>query len=76
MTSVPAYVSGLADAGDLVAATFSDGERFRLWVEGDVPMPTEVSVDGDRTATLAAHGRQLLQLTDDDHTPRVWLATL
>jgi hypothetical protein len=50
------YVSGLADPGGLVAATYSDGVHFGLWVAGDVPMPTPVSVDGDRTASVAAHG--------------------
>jgi hypothetical protein len=74
-TAAP-YVSGLASAGGLVAATYSDGARFRLWVGRDVAMPTEVSVDGDRTATLASHGRRLLLLTDDDRTGGVWLTTV
>jgi hypothetical protein len=39
-------------------------------------MPTEVPVDGDRTATVAAHGRQLLLLTDDDRAGRAWLASV
>jgi hypothetical protein len=71
-----AFVSGLAAPGGLVAATYSDGTRFRLWVTADVAMPAEVPVDGDRTATLAAHGRRLLLLTDDDHAGRAWLATV
>ena len=60
----------------LVAATYSDGAHFRLWLAGDVAMPTSVSVDGNRTASLASHGRQLLLLTDDDHAGRTWLATV
>jgi hypothetical protein len=71
-----AYVSGLAAPAGRVAAAYSDGTRFRLWVTDDVPMPTRVTVDGDRTATLAAHGRRLLLLTDDDHAGRAWLATV
>ena len=71
-----AYVSGLAAPGGLVAVTYSDGTRFRLWAANDVPMPAEIPVDGDRTATLAAHGRRLLLLTDDDHVGRAWLATV
>ncbi len=67
------YVSGLADPGGLAAATYSDGVHFGLWVAGDVPMPTPVSVDGDRTAFVAAHGTRLLLLTDDEHASRVWL---
>jgi hypothetical protein len=71
-----AFVSGLAAPGGLVAATYSDGARFRLWVTDDVAMPEEVPVDGDHTATLAAHGRRLLLLTDDGHAGRAWLATV
>jgi hypothetical protein len=70
------YVSGLAWAGGRPAATYSDGARFRLWVGQDVPMPTEVRVDGSRDVTVAAHGRRLLLLTDDDRTGRAWLATV
>jgi hypothetical protein len=70
------YVSGLVDAESRLAATYSDGAHFRLWVGEDVPMPTEVAVDGDRTATLAAHGRRLLLLTDDGETGRAWLTTV
>jgi hypothetical protein len=71
-----AYVSGMAWAGgDAAAVTYSDGARFRLWVGQDVPMPTEVTVDGDRTATVAAHGHHLLLLTDDDTSGRAWTAT-
>jgi hypothetical protein len=74
--SAAPYISGLVAPGGRPAATYSDGVRFRLWVGADVPMPVDVPVDGDRTATLAAHGRQLLLLTDDDHTSRVWLTTV
>jgi hypothetical protein len=79
--SSASYLSGLAyvagpTGGGLVAATYSDGARFRLWLDGDVPMPVDVAVDGDRTATVAAHGGQLLLLTDDDHAGRVWLTTV
>lgn len=70
------YVSGLAAAGGLVAATYSDGARFRLWMGRDQPMPVEVSVDGDRTATVASHGSQVLLLTDDDRVGQAWLATV
>ncbi len=70
------FVSGLADAGGIVAATYSDGAHFRLWVGSDVPMPAEIAVDGDRTATVAAHGHRLLLLTDDDHAGRAWLTTV
>ncbi len=72
-----AYVSGMTWAGGgYVAVAYSDGARFRLWVGEDVPMPTEVAVDGDRTATVAAHGFHLLLLTDDDHAGQAWLTTL
>lgn len=74
--SAASYVSGLAEAYGRVAATYSDGARFRLWMGEDVPMPTEVTVDGDRTVTVAAHGRHLLLLTDDDRAGRAWLATV
>jgi hypothetical protein len=70
------YVSGLAYAGGHVVVTYSDGVRFRLWMAGDLPMPTAVSVDGDRTATVAAHGRDLLLMTDDSRRGRVWLTTV
>lgn len=70
------YVSGLAYADGRLAATYSDGARFRLWVGEDLPMPTEVTVDGDRTATVAAHGRHLLLLTDDESAGRAWVTTL
>jgi hypothetical protein len=70
------FVSGLADAGGIVAATYSDGAHFGVWVGSDVPMPAEVTVDGDRTATVAAHGRRLLLLTDDGHAGRAWLTTV
>jgi hypothetical protein len=74
--SAASYVSGLASAAGRLAATYSDGVRFRLWVGEDLPMPTEVAVDGDRTATIAAHGRRLLLLTDDQDEGRAWLATI
>jgi hypothetical protein len=70
------YVSGLAESLGRVAATYSDGAHFRLWVGEDVPMPTEVTVDGDRSVTVASHGRHLLLLTDDDRAGRAWLATV
>jgi hypothetical protein len=70
------YVSGLAAPAGLVAATYSDGARFRLWLGQDVAMPAEVTVDGDRAATLVAHGSHLLLLTDDDTTGRAWLTTV
>jgi hypothetical protein len=75
-STVASFVSGLADAGGIVAATYSDGAHFRLWVGTDVRMPAAVTVDGDRAATVAAHGRRLLLLTDDDHAGRTWLATV
>ena len=74
--SEPSYVTGLASPQGRLVATYSDGARFRLWVGEDVPMPTEVAVDGDRTATVAAHGDPLLLVTDDDHTGRAWVATI
>jgi hypothetical protein len=74
--SVASYVSGLAESLGRVAATYSDGAHFRLWVGEDVPMPTEVTVDGDRSVTVASHGRRLLLLTDDDRAGRAWLATV
>jgi hypothetical protein len=74
--SAASYVSGLADADGRLAATYSDGGGFRLWVGEDVPMPTEVTVDGGRTATIAAHGRHLLLLTDDERSGRAWLTTV
>ena len=55
---------------------YSDGADYRLWMAGDVPMPTPVSVAGDRAASVAAHGQQLLLLTDDARTARVWLTTI
>jgi hypothetical protein len=73
------FVSGLAapvGAAGSVAATYSDGAHFRLWVGQDVPMPTSVTVDGNRSATVAAHGRRLLLLTDDDHAGKAWLTTI
>jgi hypothetical protein len=74
--SEASYVAGLASSQGRLAATYSDGARFRLWVGEDVAMPTEVAVDGDRTATVAARGDRLLLLTDDDHTGRAWVATI
>jgi hypothetical protein len=71
-----AYVSGIASAVGYVAVTYSDGARFGLWVGEDVPMPTPVTADGDRTATVASHGYHLLLLTDDDTTGRAWLTTV
>ncbi len=70
------YVSGLAEAYGWVAATYSDGARFRLWVGQELPMPSDITVDGDHTATIAAHGRHLLLLTDDETAGRAWVTTV
>ena len=66
-------VEGSDDSELAVAAA---GGALWLWVGEDVPMPTEVTVDGDRSVTVASHGRHLLLLTDDDRAGRAWLATV
>ncbi len=75
------YVSGLAWTGDRLAATYSDGTTYRLALGptarvDDVPMPVTVGVEGDRAVTVAAHGADLLLLTDDARQGQIWLTHL
>jgi len=72
------YVSGAAWTGSLLAATYSDGARFRLALGGTcgldaVPLPVTVNVRGDHTVTIATHLEDALLLTDDGAQGRVWL---
>ena len=76
-----AYVSGAAWTGSRLVTTYSDGARFHLasgttGVMVESPLPTAVTVGGDRTATVTAHGPHLLLLTDDGDQGRIWLARL
>lgn len=74
----PAFVSGLTWTGRLVVATYSDGATFRLAVgppddlDDGVPLPVRVDSTGDHTVTVAAHGDDLLLLTDDGQQGRLW----
>jgi hypothetical protein len=73
-----AYLSGVAWTGSLLAATYSDGARFRLAIGATggldvVPLPTTVTVRGDHTVTIATHLDDAVLLTDDGAQGRVWL---
>jgi hypothetical protein len=77
----PVFVSGLAWTGSRFAVTYGDGDDFRLAVGtaaslAGVPLPTTVTDRGDHTATVAAHGDDLLLLTDDGHHTHAWLTHL
>jgi hypothetical protein len=79
-TAAP-YVSGLVFVGAQLLTSYSDGARFGLALGGgaglvDLPLPTTVTVTGDHTATLAAHGDLALLLTDDGRRGRVWLTRI
>ena len=64
------FVSGLADAGGMSRRrTATEPTSGSGWGR-TCRCPREVAVDGDRTATVAAHGHRLLLLTDDDHAGR------
>jgi hypothetical protein len=74
----PEFVSGLAAAGGLLVATYSDGASFRLAIGAatslsDVPLPAAVSNRGDHTVTVATHGSNVLLLSDGGPRSRVWL---
>ncbi len=76
-----AYVSGVAWTGSLLAATYSDGVRFRLAIGPTrgldvVPLPREVTVRGDHAVTVATHLDDTLLLTDDGEQGLVWLTRL
>ncbi len=65
-----AYLSGVAWTGSLLAATYSDGARFRLAIGATggldvVPLPMTVTVRGDHTVTIATHLDDAVLLTDD-----------
>jgi hypothetical protein len=73
-----AYISGAAWTGSLLAATYSDGARFRLAIGATggldvVPLPVTVTVRGDHTVTIATHLDDAVLLTDDGAEGRVWL---
>ena len=73
-----AYLSGVAWTDSLLAATYSDGARFRLAIGATggldvVPLPVNVTVRGDHTVTIAAHLDDAVLLTDDGAQGRVWL---
>ena len=78
--SAAAYVVGLASVGEEVAATYSDGARFRLAVGRagapwpDVAPPASVPVTGDGQLTVAGGDGQFLLVADDGDGGRVWVA--
>jgi hypothetical protein len=73
-------VSGLAAGPPGALTTVSDGVHVRLWF-GDrrdrwdeVVMPTRPLGSGDRQTTVAADARDVLLVSDDGTSGRVWLA--
>jgi len=77
-TAAP-YVSGLGVAGGRVLATYSDGARFRLAAiddgeQGDLPLPTDVSVNGDHAVSIATDAEHVLLVADDGTEGRTWVA--
>ncbi len=75
------FVSGLAVAGNEVAASYSDGVRFRLatapvggaW--SDLVAPESVTVSGDHQLAVTGGAGRFLLLADDGTRGRVWVAT-
>jgi hypothetical protein len=74
------YVSGLAVSGNEVAASYSDGVRFRLamgpvggsW--NDLAPPVSVTVNGDHDLAVVGGAGLFLLLADDGTRGRVWVA--
>ncbi|MGC4112813.1 MAG: hypothetical protein QM747_20800 [Nocardioides sp.] len=78
-TTLPAFVSGLAWTGSRLVVTYADGADYRLAVGTtssltEQPLPAPVGDRGDHDVSVAAHGSDLLLLTDDGHRGRLWLA--
>jgi hypothetical protein len=76
--SEPPFVSGLVDQAGTLVTTVSDGSRFRLWTRTghrwrEISPPDEVRSTGDTELTVAADGRDLLLLSDDGTSGRVWV---
>lgn len=75
--SEPPFVSGLVERHGAVVATVSDGSRFRVWARSagrwrQVVVPVQPRSTGDTRMTVAADGRDLLLLSDDGTSGRVW----
>ena len=74
------FVSGLAATADGAVVSVSDGTRFRLWAQDasgrwrPVATPTRPTATGDAQLTVAATPDDVLLLSDDGTSGRVWLA--
>jgi hypothetical protein len=77
--SAPPFVSGLVARAGTVVATVSDGSRLRAWVGSgsrwrEVSTPTRPRSTGDTQLTVASDGHDVLLLSDDGTSGRVWIA--
>jgi hypothetical protein len=76
--SEPPFVSGLVERGGTVVATVSDGSRFRAWARAggrwrQVVVPARPRSTGDTQVTVAADDHDLLLVSDDGTSGRVWV---
>ena len=76
--SAPPFVSGLAERDGTVVAAVSDGSRFRVWARSggrwrQVVVPTQTRSTGDTQVTVAADDHDLLLVSDDGTSGRVWV---
>lgn len=75
--SEPPFVSGLVAHAGTLLTTVSDGACLRLWARSghrwrEVATPSSVRSSGDTQLTIAAAGNDLLLLSDDGTSGRVW----
>lgn len=76
--SAPPFVSGLVERDGTVVAAVSDGSRFRVWARSggrwrQVVVPTQTRSTGDTQVTVAADDHDLLLVSDDGTSGRVWV---
>jgi hypothetical protein len=77
----PMFVSALVWTGSVLAVTYTDGRTFHLALGSPTslttePLPTKVTDRGDHTAAIVSHGSDLLLLTKEGTSSRVWLTHL
>ncbi|HET6167168.1 MAG TPA: hypothetical protein VFE07_10100 [Marmoricola sp.] len=79
-TTGPAYVTGLAVHADAMVAAVSDGARYRVWGDvgpgrwREVAVPTRPRASGDTQLTVVGGDSDLVLLSDDGASGRVWVA--